>query len=231
MAESPNTSAQSTLRDTAWWVWLVLLLLLALFGAITWGVIYGVGVAWSEFTSLDKTVATAIVAGVFTVFASTITVMVGRYFEEKRKQSELHRERKIEMYDKFIARIFKLFADVKTDDSDSDTESEMIEFLRDSQRNFLLWSGSGVIRAYSEWHQSLAGQQDAQTVLKMEKFFLAVRNDLGHSNWRIKQGDTVRFILRHTDFFLEQIKTNPNITLTELAALENASGLNETADP
>jgi len=202
--------------------------------ALIWGAIRLVGVVWGAFAELDKTIAAAIVAGTFTVIATTITVMVGRYFEEKRKQSELHREQKITMYDAFIARIFEMFANDAVETKDTDTEAgnelERIQFLREHQRQFLLWSSSGVIRAYAEWQKTLTGEPNAQTVLKMENFFLAVRRDLGHANWGIKQGDTVRFLLRHTDFFLQQIKNNPNITLSELARLENEAGLTESDD-
>ena len=227
-----TTIHSETLRNTPWWIWVALVaILLALLG-LAWGAIRALGFAWSEFTELDKTVAAAIVAGVFTVTATTITVMVGRYFEEKRKQSELHRERKIKMYDTFIERIFNLFTggDDNEETAPENVETELIDFLRDSQRQFLLWSGPGVIRAYSEWNKALRGEQNAQTVLLMEKFFLAVRRDLGHSNWGVKQGDTIRFVLRHTDFFLEKIQTNPNLTLAELAALERAEGLEPTDD-
>ena len=193
-----TTIHSETLRNTPWWIWVALVaILLALLG-LAWGAIRALGFAWSEFTELDKTVAAAIVAGVFTVTATTITVMVGRYFEEKRKQSELHRERKIKMYDTFIERIFNLFmgGDDNEETAPENVETELIDFLRDSQRQFLLWSGPGVIRAYSEWNKALRGEQNAQTVLLMEKFFLAVRRDLGHSNWGVKQGDTIRFVLR-----------------------------------
>ena len=222
-----TTKHSEALRNTPWWIWITLATILLVLLGLALGTIRALGFVWSEFTQLDKTVAAAIVAGVFTVTATTITVMVGRYFEEKRKQSELHRERKIKMYDAFIERIFNLFTG--GDDAEN-VETEMIDFLRDSQRQFLLWSGPGVIRAYSEWNKALRVGQNAQTVLLMEKFFLAIRHDLGHSNWGVKQGDTIRFVLRHTDFFLEQIKTNPNLTLVELGALEKAEGLEPTGE-
>ena len=221
-----TSTPNEALRNTPKWVWPVLALILLATLGLAWLAIRAIGFAWSEFTSLDKTVAAAIVAGVFTVLATTITVMVGRYFEEKRKQSELHRERKIEMYDTFIARIFNMFTgnDEPEDGDNENVETELIDFLRESQRKFLLWSGPGAIRAYSEWNKALRGQQNAQTVLLMEKFFLAVRRDLGHSNFGVKQGDTIRFILRHTDFFLEAIKTNPNLTLVKtLKDLQNGT--------
>jgi len=64
----------------------------------------------------------------------------------------------------------------------------------------------------------------------MEDFFSALRNDLGHSNWRIKRGDMIRFVLRHTDLFLAQAQKNPNMTLSELAELEKQLGLKEPDD-
>ena len=223
-------STTSPFQNVKWWMWVLILLFLGLAVLLVYGLFLAAGSIWNEFVGLDKTIAAAIIAGFFTVIATTITVMVGRYYEEKRKSSEIHRERKIEMYDTFIARIFKLFANTNAE-SDSeqakidDTETDLIEFLREHQRQFLLWSNAGVIRAYSEWRKTLSGHHDANTVLKMEKFFLAVRRDLGHSNWGIKRGDTVRFLLRHTDFFLDQVKKNPNITLEELTRLEKEAGL------
>jgi len=230
-----TSQPQPSLKDIQWWVWLVLLGLGGIGVGLVWGAVRLFASFWDAFNDLDKTVAAAIVAGIFTVIATTITVMVGRYFEEKRKQSELHREQKITMYDAFIARIFKIFTneEIHPNETDSDTATqnlELVEFLREHQRQFLLWSNAGVIRAYAEWQKTLTGAPNAQTVLKMERFFLAVRKDLGHSNWGIKQGDTARFLLRHTDFFLQQIKSNPNITLSELARLEEEAELSEPTD-
>ena len=226
---SPNS-----FRDVQWWAWVALAFLGVLAVLLVWGLLRLLGFVWGAFTDLDKTVAAAIVAGIFTVIATTITVMVGRYFEEKRKQSELHREKKIQMYDTFIARMFKIFAnaeesaeDERPGDDSGAGEQELIEFLREHQRQFLLWSNAGVIRAFAEWRKTLSGEPTAQTILKMEEFFLAVRRDLGHSNWGIKQGDTARYLLRHTDFFHAQIKINPNITISELAKLEEEAGLND----
>lgn len=215
----------SSLRDVQWWAWIVLALLLVLTICLILGLIRIAGFVWVGFIDLDKTVAAAIVAGVFTVLATTITVMVGRYFEEKRKQSELYRDRKINMYDQFISRIFKLFADTGDESGKDENESDLVEFLREHQRQFLLWSNPGVIRAYSEWRKRLNGEPNVQTVMYMEKFFLAVRRDLGHSNWGIKTGDTSGFILRHIDFFLTQAAKNPNMTLSEIAKLEEKAGL------
>ena len=229
MTNTEPQTKSSPLRDVRWWVWVVLALICLFALWLAWLLLRLAGFAWNEFTALDKTVAAAIVAGVFTVLATTITVMVGRYFEERRKNLELHRDRKIKMYDQFIARIFNMFSN-DSESKDETDKTELVEFLREHQRQFLLWSSPGVIRAYSEWRKTLTDEPNVQTVMQMEKFFLAVRRDLGHSNWGIKSGDTARFLIRHMDFMLEQAAKNPNLTLGEIAKLEDELGLNDPYD-
>ena len=189
-----------------------------------------VGKFWSAFNALDNSVAAAVVGGFFAVIASTITVMVARYYEEKRKRAELYREKKVQMYDEFINRLLTEFSGeelkVKIEKArGKKAEKDLGLFLRQKQKEFLLWSSAGVLREFSEWMKMLSQKHDANLLLQTEKFFLEIRKDLGHSNWRINQGDTIRLLLRDTDFFLDAIKTNPDITLSELAELEkNATG-------
>jgi hypothetical protein len=222
-----TTSTPSPIRSVKWWAWLLLALLISLAVFFILWFVKLIGVVWQELNTLDSTIVAAIVAGFFTVIGTAITVMVGRYYEAKRKRTELHRERKIEMYDAFIARIFKIFANSNVVDSSkaNQSETDLIEFLREHQRKFLLWSDAGVIRAFSEWRKTMTGAPTAKSVLKMEAFFLAVRRDLGHSNLGIKQGDTVRMLLRHTDLFLAAARKNQNVTLAEIAELEKKAGL------
>jgi hypothetical protein len=55
----------------------------------------------------------------------------------------------------------------------------------------------------------------------MERFFLALRTDLGHSNKGLKEGDILRLILNDTDLLLRAAKANPNVTLAEISALKD----------
>ncbi len=219
-----DASSNSNWRSALLGFVLLIAMLTAIFGAAYWGI----SSAWTAFSALDKTVAVAIVTASATVTVSTITVVIGRYLERKRESDALHRDKKIVMYDEFLTKIFTYFANEESHRGDSDTpsdpkavEREMAEFLRESQRKFILWSGPRVVHAYSNWHKSLtSGQHNAKTIFQMEEFYLAIRRDLGHSNAGIKRGDIIRFVLRHTDLFLAAVKENPNITLAELVDLE-----------
>lgn len=62
-------------------------------------------------------------------------------------------------------------------------------------------------------------------MIKMMAFFLALREDLGHSNRGIKHNHMARFLLRNPDLFMEQYRKNPNVTFEEIAAIEEKMGL------
>jgi hypothetical protein len=67
-----------------------------------------------------------------------------------------------------------------------------------------------------------AGVPTIRTIVLMEEFFQSLRADLGVSNRGVQQGDFAHLMLKHGELFVAAAKTNPNMTLTELAKLETA---------
>lgn len=63
---------------------------------------------------------------------------------------------------------------------------------------------------------------DARTMFLMEDFFLEIHKDLGHKNNKLTKGTFVHLILQNPELFLAMEKSNPNITLAELAEAETA---------
>lgn len=98
----------------------------------------------------------------------------------------------------------------------------MVAFLREWQRKLVLWGGSNVLAAYFRWINRLKSEPDAQTMFLMDEFFRALRADVGQSSSGLAKGAFANLVLRRGDFFLQQAKRNPNITLAQLAALEKA---------
>ena len=62
-------------------------------------------------------------------------------------------------------------------------------------------------------------------MIKMVDFFLALREDLGHSNKGIDHSHMVRFLLQNSDLFMEEYRKNPSVTFEEIAAREQQLGL------
>lgn len=178
---------------------------------------------YHAFASLDSNVAIAIVAGSATILTSTLTIVGSRYYQVKREQEIAHRDKKIELYDRFLRRLFEIFLDSK--DKERDPEN-LVPFFREIQRELILWSSADAITAYTEWHKVLSTTPPrALHMIKLMDFFLALRKDLGHTNRGIDHSHLVRFLLRSPDLFLQEYQKNSDITLDEIAKIEKQLGL------
>lgn len=172
-------------------------------------------------SAVPKELGAALVAGIAAVTVSTITVMVGRYFERKKELDALYRDKKMEIYDEFLKKFFDLFFS-NSEESPTPEPEDLVPFLREFMRKLILWSGPETIVAFSAWKEHLAkGTPDAQTIFLTESFLLTLRSDLRHSNRNIPKGFFASLILKEGALFLAMAKKNPNITLSELAELEN----------
>lgn len=165
----------------------------------------------------------AIVVTSATVLASTLTLVISRYFQSKREQEIAHRDKKIGLYDEFLKKLFGIFAG---NDKKKSNPDELVPFLREIQRKLILWSGPKTIKAYADWHKVLTTKPPrAEQMIKMIDFFLALRNDLGHSNSGIERSHIVRFLLRNSELLMQEYKKNPNVTFDEISKLEERLGL------
>jgi|GEM_PF-1122204 len=199
------------------------ILAIAVLSGIAWLLYKAIAAAYHAFAALEKNVAVAIVVGSATVLGSTFAVVLTRYYQSKREREVAHRDRKIALYDEFMAKLFAVFLD----DTEEETKSEdLVPFLREIQRKLILWSGPGAIKAYAEWHSVLTtAPPRALQMIKMIDFFIALREDLGHSNKGIQHSHMVRFLLQNSDLFMQEYRKNPNVTFAEIAELEEKLGI------
>ncbi len=175
---------------------------------------------WHQFIKLDTNLAVGLLTAVTTVLVTTLTIVVGRYLERKKEVEAHYREKKTEIYDSFLREFFKL------SHNPSDEGGDLVSFLRDWQRQMILWGGADVLVSFMKWQQHLAkGEPDAQSIFMTDEFFRSLRHDLGLSNRGLEKGAFVKFIIRHADLFFTMAKENPQITLRELAQKEKELGL------
>jgi len=195
------------------------------------GLVFLVGMAWFAYwivksfttyiSAVPKELGAALVAGIATVMVATTTVMVGRYFERKKELDALYRDKKMEIYDEFLKKFFDLFFS-NSEDSPTPEPDDLVPFLREFMRKLILWSGPEPILAFLAWKEHLAkGTPDAQTIFLTEQFLLTLRADLRHSNRGMPKGFFASLILKEGALFLDMAKKNPNITLAQLAEMEN----------
>ena len=195
----------------------VLFAVVFLFGC-GWFLLWVFEYVWSGISSTDDKLAVAIVAGFFSIFGAALTVTLGRHYDRKREIETQFREKKIEIYDKFLIELFKLFQEV---DNPSGDEEKLTPFLREWQRTLVLWGGNNVLKAYFLWMSNLKrGKPTVQTIFLMDDFFRALRKDIGQSSSGIEKGAFSHLWLRYPDLFMEEAKKNPSLTLDELAKIE-----------
>lgn len=172
-------------------------------------------------SAVPKELAAALVAGAATILVATATVMIGRYYERKKELDALYRDKKTEIYDEFLKEFFGIFFSAGEKPVDH-PEKDLVPFLREFTRKLILWSGPEVIEAFAAWKDHLArGTPDAKSIFLTEAFLLAIRKDLRHTNVGLRRGFFARLFLKEGALFLAMAEKNPNVTLAEIAAIEN----------
>lgn len=195
---------------------------LVLLASTGWGIYWVVVQIWGQFKLLDPNVSLALLTASTTVLVATLTVVLGKYYERKKDIEAHYRQKKTEIYDEFLCEFFKIFY---SEEKGDDENPELVKFLREWQRKMIIWGGQDVLMKYISWMANLRKRNpDTRTMFMMEEFFLEIRKDLGHKNYKLAKGTFIRLILKNPDLFLSMAKKNPNLTLAEISEAENALG-------
>ena len=176
---------------------------------------------FSFVKSVPKELAAALVAGAVTILVATATVMIGRHYERKKELDALYRDKKTEIYDEFLKEFFDLFFS-GGEKPENEPDKDLVPYLREFTRKLVLWSGPEVIEAFVAWKDHLAkGTPDAKSIFLTEAFLFAIRKDLRHENAGLRKGFFARLFLKQGALFLTMAEANPNVTLAELAVVED----------
>jgi len=155
-------------------------------GGILWIILF----IWHKFMTLDPNLAVGLLTAVTAVLVATATITLGRYFERMKEVEAHFREKKSEIYDSFLREFFRSFH------NESGENTNLVPFLREWQRETILWGGANLLKSYLGWMAHLKkGIPDAAGMFLMDDFFRAVRRDLGLSNRGLERGAFIRATL------------------------------------
>ena len=196
-------------------------------GAICWAIFVLGRSTIALFASLEPAVLASLITASVTAIGAVLAVVVGRYYQVKYEEKIAHRDKKIELYDTVVSKLFDIFTGNENSETEGDEPDDLVAFLRETQKDLILWSGPNALLAYADWHKVLTGggEPRAITMTKMLDFFLALRSDLGHSNKRLKYDHLVRLLVRSPDLFMEMYRENPETTFDEIAKMAKEKGL------
>ena len=132
----------------------LLIFALAIVAFVVWFLHWFISGFSDYLTAVPKELGAALIAGIAAVAVSTLTVMVGRYFERKKELDALYRDKKMEIYDEFLKKFFDLFFSNSESNPTTKTD-DLVPFLREFIRKLILWSGPEPIAAFLAWKDHL----------------------------------------------------------------------------
>lgn len=181
---------------------IVLLLLLALSGALIYFILVTlwppISAFFASLSSLDSAIVVALITGAVSAlsfFGNSVVNSVAK----KREYLRVHRE---EPYMRLISLVYDFQAAASKGAGMADDELEKI--LMQFNKELTLWGSSKAIQAWGNWRRcSSSGSVDPlQNLFGMEKVMVQLRKDMGMRRG-IRKGDLLRLMVSDIDSFLK----------------------------
>src|SRR5690606_51151 len=91
----------------------------------------------------------AIVAGAFAVVAATVTLVIGKIWEQKIKLKQEVYAKKVPVYETQVSTLFEIvFAGKKGEELDQD---KVVQMFADFTEKLMIWGGPEVIRCWQQF--------------------------------------------------------------------------------
>ena len=162
---------------------------------------------FSWFTEAKADVKLSIVSAVLTALAAIITVLIAKKKEKEADFQRAQYQDKLSTYLSFVENVIAKFflppiSKFKSEKEKKQYEEEklatQIRGIRDFTKNAILWGDGSVIHETSRWLEILRNQNSPDVIAAMkqiEPVLKAIREDLGHSNKKIEEGDILRLFI------------------------------------
>ena len=160
--------------------WAILFLILLSFVAISAWKILAFFV--TQLITLDPKIAVPVIGAMTTAFITLAAAIITQRQTKLREREEAHREKKIEIYQKFIDLIAKITAgESQTKIIEKPTEDELTKALYDYKKDILLWCSANVIKTQLNF-QRITPENNNNILFAVDKMYKAIREDIGLSN-------------------------------------------------
>lgn len=183
--------------------WLGVGIAIGCLGVLGWIVIK----MFSWFTEAKADVKLSVVSAVLTALAAIVTVLIAK---KKEKEADFRRaqyQEKLGTYQNFVRDVIAKFflptpQNLKNEKEkkqyDEKKIASQIKGIQDFIPNVILWGDGAVIHETSCWMRFLRNQGSPDVINAMkqiEPVLKAIREDLGHSNKKIEEGDILRLFI------------------------------------
>ena len=93
-----------------------------------------------------------------------------------------------------------------TVDPDGTTAKQEVGFVEVMQRltpQLLTWAGDDVLVKWSRYRRLAGGLDPIESMFELEKVFLAIRKDFGHSNRKVGKGDVLGLFVNDINEYVD----------------------------
>jgi len=144
--------------------------------------------------SVNPTVGAAIIAAVATVILGLYT----QYLLKKRQLDDVHREKKIQIYEKFIRMAAAHLAETNQNlKQEKITQDKVVEFFFHLKTDLILRGSARVIKALAKFEAVSAEEGDVLSAV--DEIYRAMRKDVGLSNVGLRPKELVGIYLSSDD--------------------------------
>jgi hypothetical protein len=146
---------------------------------------------WAFIKGVEKD--PAVVGTVITAVAGVGIVV---YQRRREKLQELERSHRLQM-GPLYTQLVEMMKD--WEEFAQKPESEQQAFFKDLSTKLILFGATPVLKAWVSWQVEASRAAPPQGLVALEKVLLAIREDLGHDNSGLKQGDVLRLFVNEED--------------------------------
>jgi len=176
------------------------------------GILYGLWMAVSFFisslASADPKISAAIIGAMTTIFVGIAAVIITQRQIKIREIEEAHREKKVEIYQKFLSTVTSLIAGKNNQVTiKAPTEQELIDYLVEFKTEILLWGSPKVIKAQLEFERISGSNGDV--FMAVDNLYKAIREDIGLSNSGLNNLELIKIFLKDPSE-LDKIRASNN---------------------
>ena len=168
-------------------------------------------VGWALIKAVEA--EPAVVGSLLTAFSAVIAVVIGQHWQQKLQLRQTHRDEMLPLYAKFVNQIRQAGDTTHKeratgDPGDPTVFPETAKFLEEFKYTLLLRGPAPVIKAVHRFGQAAdeldvnADEKDPSALLAYEALLRAIRDDLGHDDSSLKEGDLLRLFVTDIDDFL-----------------------------
>lgn len=160
--------------------------------AIGWGSYFLIARFLYFLISIKSDVATALVAFLTAVMVSVGSVLITKYLENRAAIQQKNREKKIPVYEDFIAYFLTFIHKYKEEGGE-----ESVDKIRKYTEQIIIWGSDDIVKSYSQFRDSaISGKKGGiETLYSFEKLLFAIRKDLGHKNKELSEGTILKLFI------------------------------------